>query len=167
MIVASIKGGKELDALLQQLPVEVETKILGNALAAGAGIIRDEAKALVRRKSGKLAAGIKTAKSVDKGAGQVIARVKLTGPHAFVGHLLEGGVLAHMIWARAGKDSLVINGVPVGKKVHHPGFAPIPFMRPALDAKAAAAVDAVGEYLTKYLRWGSIQAPTVSVDEPA
>jgi hypothetical protein len=28
----SIKGGKELDALLQQLPVEVETKILRNAL---------------------------------------------------------------------------------------------------------------------------------------
>jgi hypothetical protein len=37
-------------------------------------------------------------------------------------------------------------------------------MRPALDAKAGEAVQAVVGYLTHYLSWGTITAPTVKVD---
>jgi hypothetical protein len=37
-------------------------------------------------------------------------------------------------------------------------------MRPALDAKAGEAVQAVGDYLTRYLQWGTITAPIISVD---
>jgi hypothetical protein len=37
----------------------------------------------------------------------------------------------------------VINGVPIGKMARHPGFAPKPFMRPALDAKAGEAMQTV------------------------
>jgi hypothetical protein len=52
----------------------------------------------------------------------------------------------------------VINGVPIGKRVRHPGFAPKPFMRPALDAKAGEAVQVVAGYFSRYLQWGSISA---------
>jgi hypothetical protein len=158
-----INGGRELAALLARLPVEVETKILGNGLMAGANLIRDEARSLVRTKSGLTRKSIKSARSTTP-TGQVVAKVKLKGKHAFIGKFLEYGVAAHQIWVHSQKESLVINGVPIGKMVRHPGFAPMPFMRPALDAKAGEAVQAVAGYLTRYLKWGSISAPTVTVD---
>lgn len=164
MIEFQVKGGKEIDALLQQVPVEVETKILRNGLNAGARVIRDEARARVRKKSGKLAKAIKTASGVDQVDGIVVSKVKLRGEHAFLGLFMEHGVLPHLIWASAGKGSLVINGVAIGNKVQHPGHIAFPFMRPALDAKAAAAVQAVGDYLARYLSWGAIKAPTIEVD---
>lgn len=164
MIVGTIKGGKELNALLQQLPVEVETKILRNALGAGANVIRDEARVLVPKKSGALAQAIKSVRGTRNTEGQVVAKVRLKGRHSFLGLFMEHGVLPHQIWVRAGKDSLVINGVAIGKKVWHPGIAPRPFMRPALDTKAGEAVQAVAGYLTRYLSWGSIKAPVVAVD---
>ena len=163
MIEYRINGGKELAALFEQLPVEVETKILANGLAKGANVIRDEARRRVRSKSGLTRKAIKSSRG-KPGGGQVVAKVNLRGKHAFVGKFLEYGVAAHQIWVRSGKGSLVINGVPIGKQVHHPGFAPMPFLRPALDAKAGEAVQAVAGYLAKYLQWGSITAPTVSVD---
>lgn len=163
MIEYRINGGRELAALMAQLPVEVETKILGNGLMAGANVIRDEARSLVRVKSGLTQKAIKTARSTTSD-GRVVAKVKLSGKHAFLGPLLEYGVAAHQIWVHSDKETLVINGVPIGKRVRHPGFAPKPFMRPALDAKAAEAVQVVAGYLSRYLQWGSITAPTVSVD---
>jgi HK97 gp10 family phage protein len=163
VIEFKIKGGKELQALMQQLPVEVETKILRNGLAAGANVIRDEAKQLIRRRSGETAEAIKTVRSTDSNGGYVIAKVAVARSRRFIANFLEFGVAAHQIWAKS-KMSLVINGVPIGKQVWHPGFAPMPFMRPALDAKAGEAVQAVGNYLSGYLKWGTITAPTVSVD---
>ena len=164
MIEWKINGGMELQALMQQLPVEVETKILRNGLAAGANVIRDEARGLIHRRSGLTADSIKTARSTSKSEGYVTAKVRLDRSRRFIGYFLEYGVAAHQIWVKGGKGSLVINGVPIGKRVWHPGFAPMPFMRPALDAKAGEAVQAVTSYLTSYLKWGSISAPTVSVD---
>lgn len=163
MIQYRINGGKEIAALLAQLPVEVETKILGNGLAKGANVIRDEARARVRAKSGLTRKAIKSSREKSD-AGQVVAKVKLRGKHAFIGKFLEYGVAAHQIWVRGGKETLVINGVPIGKRVLHPGFAPKPFLRPAFDAKAGEAVQAVASYLAHYLQWGTITAPTVTVD---
>lgn len=161
MIQYRINGGAQVDALLQQLPVEIEQKILRNGLAAGANIIRDEAKGLAPEKSGEMANDIKTARGT--GDGYVYAKVRLSGKHAFLGKFMEYGTAAHMIWVRS-KESLVIDGVPIGKHVWNPGVAPHPFMRPALDARAAQAVQAVGDYLVNYLKWGTITAPVVAVD---
>jgi HK97 gp10 family phage protein len=160
-----INGGKELDALLTQLPQEVETKIMRNALAAGANIIRDEARALIRVKTGLTRDSIKSSRGKTED-GFVMAKVSLSRKRAFIGYFLEYGVAAHQIWAKS-KQSLVVNGVPIGKQVWHPGFAPKPFFRPAIDAKAGAAVQEVGNYLTRHLQWGTITAPTVAVDREA
>jgi HK97 gp10 family phage protein len=140
LIEFQMKGAAELNKLLQQLPVEVETKILRNGLNAGARVIRDEARSRVHKKSGKLSRAIKTASGTDPAAGVVTAKVKLRGQHAFLGIFMEYGVLPHLIWASQGKGSLVINGVAIGKRVQHPGHAAFAFMRPALDAKAGEAV---------------------------
>jgi hypothetical protein len=163
LIEWKINGGKEVADLLALLPVEVETNILGNGLMEGANLIRDEARSRVRKKSGLTEKTIKSARS-KSAEGQVVAKVKLKGKHAFVGYFLEHGVAAHQIWVHSGKESLVVNGVPIGKMARHPGFAPMPFMRPALDARAGDAVQAVVGYLTRYLSWGSISAPIVSAD---
>jgi HK97 gp10 family phage protein len=158
-----IKGGKELADLLTKLHIEVETKLVRGGLKAGANIIRDEAKRLAPRKSGAMANAIKSSSSAPNASGQIVARVRLSGKHAFLGRFMEYGVLPHLIFVK-GKGSLVIDGVPIGKQVLHPGFAARPFMRPALDSKAQEAVQAFGDYLTRNIKWGTITAPTVQVD---
>lgn len=49
------------------------------------------------------------------------------------------------------RGSLVINGNFVGQSVHHPGAAPRPFLRPALDSQSQAALVAVGNAIKKRL----------------
>jgi HK97 gp10 family phage protein len=165
LIVGRITGGKELDALLKMLPEEVEAKIVRNALNKGANIIRDQAKANIQRRSGATARAIMSSSGVDKGQGLVYSKVKLHKRRKFIGRFLEYGTAAHLIWVSAGKGSLVVNGVAIGKQVLHPGTAPRPFLRPALDTKASEAVQAVAGYLSSYLKFGSITAPVVQVDE--
>jgi uncharacterized protein YfaP (DUF2135 family) len=114
--------------------------------------------------SGQLEKAIKTSRNTKQSTGQVIAKVRLRGRHAFLGNFIEYGVLPHLIWSQ-GKESLVINGVAIGKQVEHPGYGARPFFRPAVDAKAAEAVQVVANYLATYLQFGSISAPAVSVDE--
>ena len=164
MITMSIKGGKQVHDLLQMLPVQVETKILRNALAAGAKVLRDEARNQVAdtTETGLLRKAIKTTR--DTRQGRVIAKVKLKGKHSYLGLYLEYGVLPHEITVKDG-GSLRIGKNFVGMEVMHPGFTAKPFFRPALDAKATEAVNAVGAYLTKYLQFGNISAPVVAVDE--
>jgi HK97 gp10 family phage protein len=166
LIVGVIKGGDELAALLGQLPVEVETKIMRQGLAAGANVIRDEARARAPKKTGALARSIKTTRDTKRQSGQVIAKVRLKGRHAFLGRFFEYGVLPHKIWTTS-KESLVVNGVAIGRQAWHPGISPQPFFRPAFDAKSAAAVDIVGDYLRQYLQFGAISVPPVAVEEEA
>lgn len=163
MITMKLNGGKELHALLQQLPVEVETKIMRNALARGANVIRDEARARVADETGLLRKAIKSTRNTRKG--QVIAKVKLRGRHSYLGLFMEYGVTAHMITVADGAGALKIGRQFVSGSVQHPGHAPRPFMRPALDTKAKEAINVIGQYISQYLKFGSIQAPTVSVDE--
>lgn len=160
-----IKGGKELHALLQQLPVEIETKIMRNAMAAGVRVIRDEAKLQVAdtSESGLLRKAIKSTRNTKRG--QVIAKVKLKGPHSYAGLFLEYGVEPHEISVRNAEGSLKIGKNYVGQEVMHPGFSAKPFFRPAFDAKAKEAINVIGEYIGRYLQFGSISAPTIAVDE--
>lgn len=160
-----IKNGKQVHALLQQLPVEIETKIMRNAMARGVKIIRDEAKLQVSdtTESGLLRKAIKSSRNTKKG--RVIAKVKLKGPHSYVGLFLEYGVKPHEISVRDAEGSLKIGKQFVGAQVMHPGVTEQPFMRPAFDRKAAEAVNAIGEYIGKYVQFGSISAPTIAVDE--
>lgn len=48
--------------------------------------------------------------------------------------------------------TLVIDKHFVGGAILHPGFAPKPFLRPALDTRAGDAVNAMGERMRRYLK---------------
>lgn len=164
MIEFKLKGGKEVHTLLQQLPVEVETKILRAALAQGAKVIAQDAEQRAPVEYGALRAAIKTSRDTNRKTGQVVAKVKLKGPHAFLGIFFEYGVVPHIITARQPDGSLKIGDRYVGHEVEHPGVPAQPFMRPAAEARAQDAINVVGDYLHKYLRFGSISVPEVSVD---
>lgn len=164
MLKAVFTNEKEVMDLLSMLPVEVETKIMRNAVTAGAREVRDEARVLAPKQSGAMAQAIKVTRSTSFKEGHVAAKVRLKGRHAFLGRFMEYGVLPHLIWTR-GKGSLVINGVPIGKQVWHPGHGARPFMRPAMDNKADDVKNTINNYLKTYLKFGTISVPEVAVDD--
>jgi HK97 gp10 family phage protein len=138
-----IKGGAELDKLLQELPVKLERNILRGALRAGAVPIRDAAKAGVPVKSGALRDSIRI--STGARGGKVTARIIAGNLKAFYAHLVEFGTAPHEERPQNGR-SLFFAGL-ARTVVHHPGASPKPFMTPALDTRAAEAVNTSAEYL--------------------
>ena len=157
-----VKGLSELNKVLQSLPAKVEQNVLRGALRAGALVIEQEAKAQVPVKTGTLRDSIKT-RTKSKG-GKVIAAIQAGGKsgkkgvmqaqsgrlyagwkQAFYAHMIEYGTAPHKITAKDG-GWLSFGGV-FAKSIEHPGIAPRPFMRPALDSRAHAAVLAAANYM--------------------
>lgn len=162
MIEYRLKGGKELHDLLQQLPVQIEVKLLRNAMAKAVKLLRDEARAIAPLETGVMKRAIKSTRNTKHG--QVIGKVKMRGKHSYLGTFMEFGVAPHAITVRNG-GTLKINGQKVGKSVMHPGHTAKPFLRPTLDRFGQDAINEMGRYFAEYLKFGSIQAPMISVDE--
>src|SRR3546814_8055374 len=99
--------------------------------------------------------------------GLIIAKMQVKGPGSYIAPWLEYGTDPHFIsvddsqrdgmsvrkvnqkvTAAGGDGSLVINGHFVGTTVFHPGARPPPFLRPALDIKEGAAIQAAQNYIT-------------------
>ncbi len=147
-----VKGLPELDRVLATLPAKLEAKILRGAMRAGATVVLNEARARVPVKSGRLARTLRVTTSVRRGV--VTARVtagKLKkGAKVFYAHMVEFGTGPHIIKARNAKR-LRLHGNVFKKRVTHPGARKKPFLRPALDARSSAALDAVADYIRKRL----------------
>lgn len=148
-----VKGLAELQAFLDKLPKKVEQNIMRGALRAGAKPVLEAARQNAptgepsdtnRRKynlySGALRDSLRLSARIDRRKGQVVARVVAGGKSK-----------------KSGADVFYANMVEFGTKPHvigdgqHPGVMPKPFMRPALDSEAGAALVAVGEYIKKRL----------------
>ncbi len=145
-----VKGLPELEKVLAELPVKLETKILRGAMRAGATVILNEAKARVPVKSGRLAKTLRISTSVKRGVvtARVVAGNRKQG--VFYAHLVEGGSGPHIIKARRAKY-LRLHGNVFIKRLAHPGARKNPFLRPALDAGSGAALDAIAVYIRKRL----------------
>lgn len=154
------RGGPEILDLLGQLPTRWAKKVVRGGARAMARVVRDDAKVRVKRKSGKLARAIKSSDRID--GTLVIARIRVKGPHAYVGVFLEQGVLPHEIGAKK-KGALSLGPDLVRGRVHHPGFGAMPFMRPALDTKAQEAINAMGEHIRSRLTWDELKAPSFGI----
>jgi len=145
----NIKGLSELQTFLSQLPAKIEANVIRGALRAGVKPIRDAAKSAAptgepsetnkqryRLYQGALRDSIRISGRIDRRDGKITASIiaggksKKTGADPFYAHFIEFGTKPH------------------GK---HPGIQPRPFLRPAMDAQAGAAVVAVGEYIKKRL----------------
>jgi HK97 gp10 family phage protein len=157
-----IKGGKELSIALKGLPLKIERNIMRSALVSGARIIADEAKANVPVKLGRLKKSVRVSSRSKRG--MVEAKAKAGGKKAFYANFVEFGTAAHAITASAGK--LLAFTSKSGKKiviksVYHTGAVSKPFMRPAFDAKSAAAINAVAKKVKSRLTEEGINTPDI------
>lgn len=182
----NIKGGKELQAFLDQLPAKVEQNILRSALRQGAKVIAEEAKANAPVKDGDLRRSIKVSVRVQRGV--VTAKVKAGDEKAWYAHFVEFGTRPHLISvsedSRPGRmtrrgfkpyslktlnkmmknGSLKIGQNFVGASVSHPGAQAKPYMRPALDTKTDEALKAIGEQIKKRLTKQGLNAADVDFE---
>jgi len=149
-----IRGGRDLGTFLQSLPVKIERNILRSALRQGANVFKDEAQREVPVDEGDLRASIRV--SVRTKGATVYASVKAGGKKAPHWHLVEFGTRPHKIKPK-NAHSLVIGGHVVAE-VDHPGAKAKPFMRPTLDSKSGAAIEAVGAQVRKRLTKEGINA---------
>lgn len=171
----NVKGLAQLQKLLDTLPAKLEANVMRGALRAGMKPVRAAAKSNVRRVSGLLADGLKIGARIDRRSGNVTAYVVSRGAHAYIAKFVEYGTRPHLIsvdesekpinarlTSRRGvltrvsmrtvnRIVLAIGNVFVGTKIHHPGAHAYPFMLPALDNQAAAAVGEAAAYMKKRL----------------
>lgn len=155
-----VKGFNELQKFLDQLPAKMEANIMRGAMRAGANVILQQARANVPAKTGLLRAGLKV--STSRRRGVVKATVRAGGKHAYIGKFVEYGNAAHFIKPKNAK-SLFIAGI-MRNGANHPGAAPKPFLRPALDTQSGAALVAVGEAIKKRLNKQGLNASGIDVE---
>lgn len=182
--IVKFKGGRELAAFLDSLPDKLARSALRSALRAGAKVIMEEAKNNVSVQDGHLRNSMKlTTKASRDGTVSASVYTRL-----FYAKFVEFGTVAHWIKVRdkdrpgrmtrrgfrkysigtlnrmAQRGSLVIGGNFIGASVVHPGAQAKPFLRPALDAKAADAVRAVGLQLQKRLNKHGLNAGSLEIE---
>lgn len=139
-----IKGFKELDGFLQTLPAKMEKNVLRGGLRAGMNAVLPVARQNVHSVSGALAASLKI--RTDGRGGRVTAKVYTK---VFYAKFVEYGTKPHVIKA---KDGALAFGGGFATEVNHPGIVrPRPFLRPALDTQAGAALVRMGEYVRNRL----------------
>lgn len=169
--MATSKGSADVKRFLASIPAELEAKVLKGAAKAAANVIADEAR--LRSISQEVTNAIKVRGS-SKG-GQIVAKVQVIGPGAYLAPWLEYGTKGHFISVDDGQregrsvgrinrldkaaqkegrsgpgdaiHALKINGKYVGTTVWHPGAQPHPFLRVSLDTKEAEAIAAAQSYI--------------------
>lgn len=158
----NVKGLSELQKFLDDMPVKMEKNIMRSAMRAGMKHVEQQAKAYApvakpnsvnARLYGGYAGALRDSIRLGTTArgGRVTGYVRAGGKSkrsradVFYAHMVEFGTRAHAIAAK-GKGWLAFGGI-FAKRVNHPGTAPKPYMRPALDNKAAAALNSMAAYI--------------------
>lgn len=160
--LTNFKGGKELQDMLNTLPAKLERNVMRSALRQGANVIRDAARDNINDRSGALSKSVRVRTRARRG--EVTATVTAGSKDAYYAHMVEFGTSPHDIPAADG-SALDVAGNPRAN-VEHPGAAPHPFMRPAIDEKQGEAIRAVGEQIRKRLTKEGLSAPAgLEVDD--
>jgi len=165
----NVTGLRELYENLQALPVKVERNILRGAIRASAQVVRERARELAPIKTGALKKSIRV--STRAKGGQAMATIRAGNKVAYYAHMLEYGTAS--FYTGSGKtvgapyairptaqgvaSALKING-QFTSEVLHPGVAPKPFMRPALDQGSPKAIVAFADYVRARLEALSTQS---------
>ena len=142
-----IQGLAELNQALQELPAKIEANVLRGALRAGQKVILDKARSNINNRTGDLSKSLRI--KTSKRGGKVSAVLIAGDKKAYYPHMVEKGTVKHFIKPKSAK-SLFFAGLR-REVVDHPGAAPKPFMRPALDSESGNAVEAVREYIATRL----------------
>lgn len=146
-----VKGFKELEAALKQLPPNLAKRALERAVRAGAGIIRAEARRRAPADDGDLRKAIVVRKD-RHGPSSVNYKVGVSYK-AYYAHMVEFGTDPHTITLNKKNNRKVMRdkktGKFYGKSVRHPGASAQPFLRPAFDETQDQVIRKVGEILAQ------------------
>lgn len=123
-VTMKVLGDKELQALMAQIPAELERETLVKATAAGAKIVLAAAKQGVPIRTGRLRQAL-ALKSLRRGR-RASALVGARWPKGAHAHLVEKGTAAHLI-----------NQPKMKRLLLHPGARPQPFLGPAFQSRRA------------------------------
>lgn len=161
-----IKGLADLERVLQQLPAEIEGKVVRGGLLAGQKVIAQAARDNLDNehavKTGELRKSVRVRfKRKSQKFGWLRYEVVAGSKKAWYAHLLEFGTAS--FYTGKGKSvgkpyeikpknrkSLFVAGM-FKEQVTHPGIKPRAFMRTAFDTKSKEAVEAMAEYIKKRL----------------
>lgn len=144
MVSVKVQGLTELAAALKELPTRIGRNVLRGATAAGAAVIRKEAKARAPVYTGPVSAGHPPPGSLKRAVFQAQSR-RLSSQ---VQQTVHVGV-------RSGKDMKDKSGALVSPyywtfvEFGTSKMAAKPFIRPAFEAKKTAAVEAIRIYLAE------------------
>lgn len=178
--MVTVRGRSEVSAYLEALPEQI-AKVLRGAGRVGGKVIAAEAKE--RSASADVARDIVV--HTREGKDRIVVTVTVkpgfnwsralwleygTDPHFIsVDDRQRGGRgirrINQQLREADGDGSLVIGGKFVGATVWHPGARPYPFLRPALDIKAADAIRAAQSYINARVSKAGIKI-TSEEDDP-
>ncbi|KAK1548196.1 hypothetical protein Q3G72_008540 [Acer saccharum] len=133
------------------------------ALRAGAATLLPEVKSRIPVATGALRDSARITTRA-KGA-TVSASVKVGNRTAWYSHLVEYGTRPHV--ERPRRDHAMRFGGVTVREVHHPGIAPHPFMRPAIDQAFPAVIDSVTKKIRERLTKAGLNAPAPLPSDPS
>jgi HK97 gp10 family phage protein len=164
----NVKGLQELQKYLDTLPNKIQNNIMRGALRAGSRVIALEARTRVVERSRRLAKSVRYNTTRDPSRTKVVGYVRAGGKGkqgrtmgAFYAKFVEYGTRPHVIKAKK-PGGLFGKGI---MQVNHPGAKMKPFMRPAMDSKAQAAVTEMRDYVRKRLTKQGIETPAPEPSE--
>lgn len=179
--MSSVTGAAELNAFLQQVPALVESNIKRGALAAAAQVIAERARQNITAGqvsdknrleyggySGALRDSIRVRTYIPAdGESRAVVKAggknKKSGAITYYAWWIEHGTAAHVIKSKSGKP-LAFGGM-FAQSVQHPGIAPRPFMRPAIDQGHDEAIKAFVKYAQDRLANEGLTTPDNYQDE--
>ncbi len=149
----SVKGQLEVERKFANMNRQIQLKIGKKALRKGGNIIKKAAQDNVRSTSTTIAKSLTVVTSKGLAVFVTTKKKKLKSGlvDAFFAQWVELGTRPHKIKNRKkGKKTILAgNGKFFGAEVNHPGTKARPYLRPALDKKAKAAVEKTKEELFK------------------
>jgi len=139
-----VKGMSALEQFLEQLEPKLVKNVCRGAARAAANVIKPVAQSNINKVSGALARSLKVRTEARGGMPRAMVYTRV-----FYAPFVEYGTKPHRIAGAKGRGLAIGGKIVAG--VDHPGAQPKPFLRPALDTQAAAAVVAAGNYMKKRL----------------
>lgn len=152
MLDLKVNGLASLDATLREMPAKLAKNVCRASLRAAAKVIAEDARRRVPVKTGKLRDSIRVTSSLKGGIPRASVKVGDRKKGIFYAHMVERGTALHRVrpkWRKAlhagNSDSgPYYGGISVAAEAK-------PFMRPAADTQAQAAVNAFADYMRKRL----------------
>jgi HK97 gp10 family phage protein len=163
-LAVNVTGLAELERALNELPDKVAKNVARAALRAAAAPVLEEARRLVPVKSGKLRDSLRITTSLRGGVPKAFVKVGPGGKKyrgTFYANMIERGTSKHLI---AGP---LYFGGQWHRFAQHKGAKKRPFMRPAADSQAKAAVDAFAAKMRDRLTKAGIEIPDPETDDDA